>query len=73
MRRLEMSYSDIMRMPTFERRFYIQMYREEMEKQEEELKEIKNNKKSGGKGTRSSTISGEALKSRMKNNQIPQQ
>jgi len=60
-------------MPTFERRFYIQMYKEEMEEQQEKMEEAKKNRSSGGKGTRSRTISGEALKSRMKNNQIPQQ
>ena len=60
-------------MPTYERRFYIQTFREEMEEQKERYEEMQKNRSSGGKGNRSSTISGEALKSRMKNGQIPNQ
>lgn len=61
-----------MNMPTFERRFYIQMFKEEMEERQEKMEEMRKNKSSGGKGSRSSTISGEALKSKMRNNEIPQ-
>lgn len=62
-----------MSMPTYERRFYIDMFKGEMEQQKERMDEIKKNRSSGGKGTRSKTISGEALKSQMRNNQIPNQ
>lgn len=62
-----------MNMPTYERRFYIQMFKEEMEEKQEKMEEMKKkNKTSGGKGTRTSSISGEALKSKMRNNEIPQ-
>jgi hypothetical protein len=73
MRHLKISYSDIMRMPTFERRFYIQTYKEEMEEKKEKMEEQAKNSSSGGKGSRSRTVSGEALKSQIKNNKIPQQ
>lgn len=60
-------------MPVYERRFYIDMFKSEMEAQKEQYEEAKKNRTSGGKGTRSKTISGDALKMKMKNNQIPNQ
>jgi hypothetical protein len=73
MKHLNISYGDLMTMPTYERRFYIDMFKNEMEMRKEHIEEAKNNAKSGGKGSRSSKVSGEALKSRLKNNQIPQE
>ena len=72
MRALEFSYSDIMKMPTYERRLYIELYKSELEERKERLEEAQNNRSSGVKGTRTKTISGQALKSKMKNNEIPQ-
>lgn len=62
-----------MSMPVYERRFYIDMFKNEMEDQKERMDEMQKNRTSGGKGTRSKTISGEALKSQMRNKQIPNQ
>jgi hypothetical protein len=71
MKHLKMSYSDIMVMPTYERRFYIDMFKSDMDKEQDRYDEAKKNNSSGGKGTRSKTVSGNALKSQMLNNQIP--
>lgn len=60
-------------MPVYERRFYIEMFKEEMDTQKERMEDMRKNSTSGGKGTRSKTVSGEALKSQMRNNQIPNQ
>ena len=62
------TYDSVMNMPTNERRFYLARHHRRMSEQEEKTKA---NKQSGGKGKRSSSISGDALKSRMKNGDIP--
>lgn len=56
-----------MSMPTYQRRFFIETLRQENQKQREHMDNMKNN----GKGTRSRTISGEALKDAMKRGDIP--
>ncbi len=66
MSHLKISYSDLMLMPTYERRFYIQLYKEELDKETERLENAKSN--SNVKGSR--TVSGEALKAKMRNNEI---
>jgi hypothetical protein len=73
MKHLKIDYSDVMSMPVYERRFFIEMFKDEMEQQKERMDEAKKNRSSGGKGTRSKTVSGEALKSQMRNKQIPNQ
>lgn len=67
-----MDYSDVMVMPTYERRFYIDMFKREMEMKREQIEEAKNGA-SGGRGQRTTRISGMNLKNKMKNNQIPNQ
>jgi len=64
-----MSYGDVMNMPVYERRFFINMFKMEMENRRERVEEAGNNV--NGKGRRSKKISGEALKTKMKNNEIP--
>lgn len=71
MKHLEISYSDIMSMPVYERRFYIEMFKDEMEIKKEKMEEITKNRSSGSKGTRTTTVSGEQLKTKLRNNQIP--
>lgn len=56
-------------MPTWERRFYMNIHMENVEKQNESR--ANQQKSVGGKGSRSTSISGSALKSKLKNNQIP--
>lgn len=63
------TYDSVMNMPTNERRFYLSRHYKRISEQTEQ---IENNKKhSGGKGKRSTSISGSALKSKMKNGDIP--
>jgi len=57
-----------MNMPTNERRFYLSRHHKRMSEQEEKSKA---NRRNNGKGKRSSSISGDALKSRMRNGDIP--
>lgn len=69
-----MSYNDILSMPTYERRFFLGMLtKEAREKQEEadKLKEEAQNRAKGSKGQRSTRISGESLKNKMKTGEIP--
>ena len=73
MKHLNFQYSEVMSMPVYERRFYIDMFKNEMEDHNEKMSEAKKNRTSGGKGTRSKTVSGEALKTQMRNNKIPNQ
>jgi hypothetical protein len=62
-----MTYSDVQRMQTGKRRWWLYKGQNDAEKQREALEEMRNNASRGGK----KTISGETLKNRMKNNQIP--
>lgn len=73
MKHLKFTYRDVMDMPVYERRFYIEMFKDEMDQQKERMDEMKKQKSSGGKGTRTKTISGDALKTQMRNKQIPPQ
>jgi len=69
-----MTYSDIMVMPTYERRYFLGMLtKEAREKQEEaeKLREEMQNKAKGSKGQRSTRITGESLKNKMKSGEIP--
>jgi hypothetical protein len=56
-----------MNMPTYERRFYIEMYKNEMEQREETINE---QKKRMGKGRVTRRISGDELKRKIKNGEI---
>jgi len=61
------SYNDVMEMPTYQRRFFIETLQSENQRQKERAEEVRNT----GKGTRSRTISGETLKDAMKRGDIP--
>jgi hypothetical protein len=68
------TYNDVLSMPVYERRFFLSMLtKEAREKQEEaeRFKEEMKNKTSGSKGSRTTKVSGDALKSRMKSGDIP--
>ena len=64
MRHLGIGYSDILMMPTGERRYYLGLLVRQKHEQEEMAEEIKS--KSNGKGTKQTQISGEALKNKIK-------
>ena len=58
-----MSYSDVMSMPTYERRFFIRIFTEQLEDQKERVEEQqKNATTSNGKGNRVTRISGDSVK-----------
>lgn len=63
-RHLKFNYKDIMEMPTYERRFYINLFKDEMD----QVNEQRSNNSSGSK-----RISGEQLKNSIKKGQIPSQ
>jgi len=65
-----MTYSDILSMPTYERRFFLSLLTKDIREREEKMNENRK-KTNNSKGSRSTTISGEALKSRMRNGDIP--
>ena len=57
-----MSYGDVMKMPTYERRLFINMFRKEMDARQEQLENERNNAKPSGKGSRKRRITGDAVK-----------
>jgi hypothetical protein len=68
------SYSDVLAMPTYERRFFLSLLTKEAREREEETERMREeirNRSNGSKGSRSTRISGDALKTRMKNGDIP--
>jgi len=59
-------------MPTYERRFFLGLLTKEHRRREEEIEEMKEKSQTrGGKGTRQTRVSGDALKNKMKSGQIP--
>ena len=61
-----------MNLPVNERRFFLGMLTKEAGEREEKMEEMKNKQKtSGSKGSRSTTVSGNALKSKIKSGEIP--
>ena len=67
-----MSYSDILSMPTYERRFFLGLLTKDAREREEKLEEMKEQAKTkGSKGSRQTRVSGTALKNKMKSGEIP--
>jgi hypothetical protein len=59
-----------MRMPTYERRFFLNTLREQNEKRKEAEEEAVEQMKTG-KNTRTTKIGGDALKTKIKNGEMP--
>ena len=67
-----MTYSDVMLMPTYERRYYLGMLTKDFERKEEQIEEGKDQASTvGTKGSRTSKVSGNQLKNKMKTGEIP--
>ena len=64
-----MDYHAVMNMPTYQRRYFLVKKQNELTDSEE--KQGNGASKSGGNGNRSTTISGNALKSHLKTNGNP--
>lgn len=59
-------------MPTYERRFFLGQKTKEISKQEEQMEQAREQSdKRNAKGSRTSRVSGDALKTRMQNGDIP--
>lgn len=66
------TYSDVLAMPIYERRFFLGLLTKDAKEREERMETIKHdNKNKNSKGSRSTRVSGEALKSRIKRGEIP--
>ena len=68
------TYSDVLAMPTYERRFFLSLLTKEAKQREEETEKMREeirNRNSSSKGSRNTRISGDALKAKMKNGEIP--
>lgn len=58
-------------MPTSERRFHLGMLVKTRKEEQDRMEEMKNKTSSGGRGNRTTKISGEALKNKMKSGEVP--
>lgn len=66
------NYSDVLSMPTYERKYFLGLLTKDATEREERTEELKNNSNNkNAKGQRTTTVSGEALKTRIKNGDIP--
>ncbi len=69
-----MSYQDVLSCPTYERRFFLQMLINEANKKKEMAEEQAEQMKlsrSGGKGSRTTRVSGDQLKAKLQSGEIP--
>ena len=68
------TYSDVMAMPTYERRFFLGLLTKDAREREEKMEEMRKshqNNNNNSKGSRNTRISGDQLKTRMQNGDIP--
>ncbi|CAK0741625.1 conserved hypothetical protein [Gammaproteobacteria bacterium] len=65
------TYADVLALPVYERRFFLSLKSRDVNKQKEYQEEQTQVAKSNSKGNRTSTVSGDALKNKMKNGDIP--
>ena len=66
-----MSYSDVMNMPAYERRFFLGLLTKDAVEKQERYENMEVNKQTNSKGQRTTTISGDQLKTKMNNGDIP--
>jgi hypothetical protein len=67
-----MSYSDVMTMPVFERSYFLGLLNRDAIRREEQMEENSNkNVNSNSKGNRTTRISGDQLKHRIKSGNLP--
>ena len=65
------TYADVLALPVYERRFFLSLKSRDISKQKEHQEEQTQAAKSNSKGNRTTTVSGDALKNKMKNGDIP--
>ena len=67
-----MTYSDVLAMPTYERRFFLGQKTRELVKKEEQMEKSNEQQQSkNSKGSRTTRVSGEALKNKIKSGDLP--
>jgi hypothetical protein len=66
-----MGYNDAMMLPVYERRYFINLLIQQNQKKMEYIENEKAAATSNSKGNRQTKISGDALKNKMKNGEIP--
>jgi len=72
MQHLKISYSDILTMPTYERRFFLGLLTKDKRDREEHMEKMKEQAQSKtGKGSRTTRVSGDALKNKINSGEIP--
>ena len=71
MQHLNISYSDILMMPTNERRFHLGLLVKNKTEEKERFEDAQKNHSSKSKGERRTTISGDTLKNKLKSGEIP--
>ena len=64
-----MSYSDVLSMPTYERRYFLGLLTKDVVRREEQIEQAKSTNNSG-KGNRQTRISGDALKNKIKSGEV---
>lgn len=69
MRHLKIAYSDVLAMPTYERRFFLTSFIEENEKRRDKI-EAQTTNGSDGSGKRTTKVSGEQLKAKLRSGEI---
>lgn len=66
------SYSDVLELPVYERRYFLSLKTREINEQRDQQETaMKNHTSTNSKGSRTTTVSGDSLKNRMKNGDIP--
>lgn len=65
------TYADVLALPVYERRFFLSLKSKDVSKQKEHYEEQIKTAKSNSKGSRTTNISGENLKNRIKNGDLP--
>lgn len=67
-----MSYNDVLSMPTYERRFFLGLLNKEARDREERAEELRNKTQTkNSKGSRTTRVTGDALKNKIKSGDIP--
>lgn len=65
------TYSDVMLMPTYERRFFLGLLTKDVTEREEKMEELRKGYQKNSKGNRKTTISGNQLKTKFNSGEIP--
>lgn len=66
-----MTYSDVLMMPVYERRFFLGLLTKDAKQREERNEMNQKQPTKGGKGTRTTRVTGEALKNKIKRGEVP--